>query len=397
MKKLFDIEVESKLMEAGGILRRSAGELGFFAGSGVRYENQYWTRDMALAFCPAASAFGRCLYSMEDMATVGLLQTRREHLRELARRQGRNGAIPILFSDFPELLIRKLRKCSYHGTNIDVGNSFLLKRIFDGMLGDAADFPEFADFPKDDLQRGLYRLTPMTTDSELFFALAVYNYAPELRDFADTALKYLEKNYMRDGLMVGADWRDTMQDILANVPLLSNNSLLYALYRIAGHDEKAETLKRNVEKTLFCNETYLDYPGAIRFDPFGASLGVLHGLIPETRYQSVMEGFLSVDTKHGVTAECKHVPHRPEEAEVIERTNGVAVFPFIVGFTILAAIHMGEMDFAREQFRKLHELNGFAEWYDPSNGSRFGEYEQGWSAALYLCVVGAFRGRGAGV
>ena len=85
-----------------------------------------------------------------------------------------------------------------------------------------------------------------------------------------------------------------------------------------------------------------------------------------------------------MTTECRHNPHLPSEAEVIDRTNGVVVWPFVVGFTILAALEMGEIRFAQEQFIKLHDLEGFAEWYDPEDGKRWGEYEQGWSVAMYI-------------
>lgn len=373
-------DVLEKLNQAAGILKRSIGHCGVFAGSGARYDHQYWTRDVSLALIPALECLER-FRPRSGQEAPDYSPIVRAHLLNLTKRQGKSGAIPILFSDFPELLAAKLRKCTWNGSQLAVGQSFVLKRIFDGMYGDSEQFPEFADFPASD-ERGLYRLTPGTTDSELLFAYAaleVFGPCGPVR----RAVQYLETHYVHDGLHHGADWRDTMEKFFIDKPLLTNNALLYATYKALGDEQKAEALARAIDRTFWIGETYLDYPGSTRFDPLGASLAVLHGLVPPERYDAVLAGFRSVDSPHGVTVKCKHNAYQEGETEVIERTDGVVVWPFVVGFTVLAASTV-DTGFALEQFEKLQALDGFAEWYDPANGQKWGEYEQGWSAALYI-------------
>lgn len=397
--KIKDPAVSSKFEQAIKILARSLGRSGIYAGSGPRYKGQYWTRDMALVLFPAVELLN---FSGGDTYVSGMpigsrdLQARcARHIEELVSRQGPTGAIPVLFTDDIEKLVyAKLSKCRLEkGGSLNTSDSFVLTRILEGYLGSMEQFPEFEDFPYDREQRGLYRLTPGTTDSELMFASAVYScsrsswMSDDVYSAADLAIKHLEDHYVRDGLHHGADWRDTMEVFFRDKPLLTNNVLLFSTYRAKGDIEKAAAVYNAIERTFWNGETYLDYPGATRFDPLGASLAVLHGIVPHERYGVILAGFQSVDTPHGVTIECRHNPHLPGEAEVIDRTNGIVVWPFVVGFTIMAALEMGEIRFAQEQFIKLHDLEGFAEWYDPKDGKRWGEYEQGWSAAMYIRVV----------
>lgn len=381
------VDVRNKLKIAEDILSRSICRRGILAGSGPRYVDQCWTRDAALALFPSFDF----LDTVRQGKYPDYSSCRSVHIQELAIRQGKNGAIPILFADdFSRLITSKLGKCAWDGKCLDVCSSFVLKRIFDGYFNTTNQFPEFVDFPNDK-ECGLYRLTPGTTDSELMFAFAVYTQSSPISAVehraAERAVTYLEEHYVRDGLHHGADWRDTMEEFFRDKPLLTNNALLYAVYIAKGDVKKAEALKAHINHTFWEGETYLDYPGGTRFNPLGASLAVLHGLVPEERYNSVLAGFRSVDTPYGVTIECKHNAHQPGETEVIERTNGIVVWPFVVGFTILAAFEMGQINFAFEQFEKMHNLDGFAEWYDPTDGNKWGEYEQGWSAAMYVRVA----------
>ena len=108
---------------------------------------------------------------------------------------------------------------------------------------------------------------------------------------ADFAIKYLEDHYVRDGLHHGADWRDTMEVFFRDKPLLTNNVLLYSTYRAKRGYQKAAAVYNAIERTFWNGETYLDYPGATRFDPLGASLAVLHGIVPQERYGAILAGF----------------------------------------------------------------------------------------------------------
>lgn len=371
-------EVLEKFNRAKDIIDRSIGIKGIFAGSGPRYKHQYWTRDMALALHPALKILSRTHWRINYGNTI------HAHFHGITRRQGSSGAVPILFSDFPELLLAKMRKCTWDGERLDVNRSFVLRRIFDGMYNEPGKNPEFEDFPKSD-ERGLYRLTPGTTDSELLFAYAMlkeYGCCEAVR----RAVDYLEKHYVHNGLHHGADWRDTMEKFFQDKPLLSNNAILYAVYKEMGEYVKAEALKQAIDKTFWTGESYLDYPNSTRLDPLGTSLAIIHGLVPPDRNAAVISGFRSVDSPFGVTIECKHNAYQVGEKEVIDRTGGVVVWPFVVGFTAIALSSI-DKNFALEQFEKLHRLDGFAEWYDPNNGQKWGEYEQGWSAALYIMAV----------
>lgn len=375
--------IAEKLLKAIELLRSSCGSYGLFAGSGPRYRHQCWTRDAALALIPALSSIER-FSEILFLDLSYLAEVAETHLKSLTKLQGRNGAIPILFADFGELIEKKMRKCSWNGSQLTV-NSFILRRILDGMHGSLDTFPEFRDFPNAD-QRGLYRLTPGTTDSELLFAYALINHYGRSCEAARRAMAYVENHYVHDGLHCGADWRDTMEKFFSDKPLLSNNALLYAVYIGMGEEEKAAALKEAVERTFWTGETYLDYPDAKRFDPLGVSLGIMHGLIPKERHAKLIKDFHLVDSPCGVTIQCRHKPYLEGEAEVIEQTDGIVVWPFVVGFTILATADV-DRSFATEQFEKLHNLDGFAEWYDPTSGVNWGEYQQGWSAALYIRAV----------
>lgn len=243
------------------------------------------------------------------------------------------------------------------------------------------------------LTGNLWQLTPGTKDSEFLYLLAMYEYASVTGDqtllvrFADEmrrVLRYVETHIMRGGLVYGCDWRDTMHIELGNVPLLSNNALLYRVYVLAGEVEKARALRERIQATFWTGETYRDRPGSDHFDPLGTSFAVLYDLVPEECKQGVLLGYDSVDTPYGVTITCKHNPQNPAEAAVIERTQGTVVWPFVVGFTVLAYIKLGETERAHTQFEKQLRLNGFWEWYNPKDGMGCGASEQLWSATLFL-------------
>lgn len=377
-------EILKKANQAADLLYRSIGEKGIYAGAGQRYRHQYWTRDLVYAFIPAIIAMTK-IKGLSPLFNIGIFESASKgQLFGLAGAQSVNGAVPILFSDFSKFLINKLRECVWDGTFMKADDSFMMRRALDGLLGDSTQFPEFSDFPRSD-ERGLYRLTPGTTDSEILFALGAAT-IPALRSNALRAIEYAEQNYVWDGLHHGADWRDTMDKVLCKTPLLSNNSLLYAAYKALGLYEKAESLKTAINKAFWNGTSYIDHPGSNRFDPLGASFAIMFDLIGPHNFGSVTDGFRSVDSPCGVTIQCRHNPYQKGEAETIEQTNGVVVWPFVVGYTVLALLKFNPV-FAFEQFEKLHALSGFAEYYSPADGSLWGEYEQGWSAALYLCAA----------
>ncbi|MBI5003614.1 hypothetical protein HZC00_00790 [Candidatus Kaiserbacteria bacterium] len=343
-----------KINAADAILKKCIGTKGVWADPS-RYRYQCWTRDLAIAIAP----------TLLQMGKPGIVRT---HLENLSKRQRPNGQIPILFLDRLAPFLADKVKRSIRDRKI----SFMLGRFLQGQL---------------------WNLTPGTRDSEILYIVGMYEYARRTGDrtlqtqydsVIRKALDHIETNLMRDGLVIGCDWRDTMHLELGDRSLLTNNSLMYHAYWLMGEQAKADQLRDRINNRFWSDGSYLDYPGSTRFDPLGGAFAILFDVAPKERYASLAASFRSVDTPSGVAIKCRHNPISPEEAEVIERTDGVVVWPFVVGFSILALDKIGEREMAEEQLMKLEKLEGFREWYDPSTGKGFGALEQLWSATLFL-------------
>jgi hypothetical protein len=382
-------EDHDKLYQAYEILRECLGDHGVWADPS-RYRRQCWTRDFGLAIQPLLLAPHPGFIGPWRASTVA-----GRHLKSLEARQRPDGQVPILFLDglagHARFLADKVKRSVRDGKV-----SFMLGRYLKGELG---------------------QLTPGTRDSELLYVVAALEHEaatgtlPVSRDSVKLAMRYIKRNLLDSrGLLLGADWRDTMEKPLRDKALLSNNALLCHAYDLMGKTvpmfvEHAR-LQRKLMGDVFWDGVVLqDWPGnqsnafssKQRFDPLGASLAVLHDVVSPERYADVLEGFRSVDTPHGVTIKCRHNPVSAEEVEVIERTDGVVVWPFVVGFAVLAMQKMADrsakvsgshdwskFQFAvRAQFDKLVSLTGFREWYDPVTGEGYGADRQLWSATLY--------------
>lgn len=362
---------DTKLTLALQMLDDCCGRHGVWASADGRYGHQCWTRDFGLATLPLFLANGR-----HDVVA--------RHLASLEARQRPDGRIPILFLDglwgtarfVTNRLVRSARSRSL---------SFMLRRWLQGELWD---------------------LTPGTRDSELYYCLAALETEHAVgrrvvsQSSVSRALAYVENELVVDGLVRGCDWRDTMHLELANKALLTNNSVLVRVYDLIGAVDKASALRRTVRNRFWYGGVLRDYPGAMpvagrpAFDPLGASLAVLHDVVSPDEYEAVLGGFRAVDSPCGVTIMCKHNPLDDMEREVIERTQGVVVWPFVVGFSILAMRHMAlhacaatTRDactvMASKQSSKLEALDGFYEWYDPATAIGCGSAQQLWSAVLY--------------
>ena len=345
------------------ILNACVGRHGLWAAP-ARYDHQCWTRDFALALLPVAHHLRGGRRAAEN------------HLLTLARLQRADGSIPILFLDglwgHAAFLWSKGLKSLKSGKP-----SFLLKRYLAGELD---------------------RATPGTRDSELLFIYASQH--PAMAHLQDrvapavaAAFAYIEKNLLGpDGLLLSCDWRDTMDQQLGRQPLLTNNALWFKVLKTAGRYEQAAKVAAAIQART--GGLLADYPGAPRPDPFGIALGVLTGLIPPFWYTAALLAMGSCDSPCGVTIQCKHNVYGAEEAEVIERTQGVVVWPFVVGYVVKACRMMAAAGlpeartFGLAQQEKLR-LIGHAEWYDPSTGKGYGSPVQGWTAALRLDVLGS--------
>lgn len=356
-----------KVSSALALLRSCLGKKGIWA-SPDRYRNTCWTRDLAYAIAPV-------------LLEMGEFEPVRNHLEHLSALQRPNGQIPMVFLDNEEEWLRDKEQ-----QERDRGREpFMLKRYREGEL---------------------WNLTPGTRDSEICYLLAMLTYANATWDTEflqahtvqiEKAFQYIETELMRDGLVIGCDWRDTMHEELGEKALLTNNVLLTIVYALADrylqepektdrYERKGTELRRAIQNLHGQDsENVLDYVGNERIDPLGLAFHQLSGLFPELA--SFAKQCHTVDSPHGVTIRCRHKPgaySTGDEARVIEETDGVVVWPFVVGSVVVAATELGQNGLARNQFEKLHALEGFWEWYDPRTGKGYGAPGQLWSAALYL-------------
>ena len=344
-----------KVSAALDILKRCIGEKGIWA-SPDRYRNTCWTRDLAYAIAPL-------LHEMGEHELV------LNHLRCLSALQRPNGQIPMVFLDDEDAWV--------HDKEVQEKERgrepFMLKRYREGEL---------------------WNLTPGTRDSEICYLLAVYEYVHATRDTEFLrvygkniagAFRYIETKLMRNHLVIGCDWRDTMHAELGDKALLTNNALLKRLLHLSNRSVSLRNHAHAFTEMFASGRGYLDYVGNARPDPLGVAFFALtEGAHVENAFRDVLS---KVDSPHGVTIRCRHKPgsySKGDETAVIEATDGVVVWPFVIGSLVLAAIRHREYEIARDQFQKLHDLEGFWEWYDPRDGKGYGAREQLWSAALYL-------------
>lgn len=336
---------------------------GVWASRG-RYANQLWTRDFALAAAPALKLLGR-----EDVINA--------HLAELIKRQRPDGKIPILFLDDQQAFLKaKIDRSIQEGKW-----SFMLKRFVE--------------------TGGVEDLSPWTKDSEFLFAIALLE-NPDVPSIdkrqkeaaAEMALNYVRNNLMRCGFVLGADWRDT--NIWFNhTSVLSNNCLLFHALQLAGCADEADVLRNRINKTFWRGCSYRD--SLIRRDEaedtFGQALGVIHGVIPASRYPAVLESFDLLHASHGyLSNDCRPNPVTPEERKLLRlkrMKQSFVIWPFIHGYAILALLKMGENVLADKALQEFTQLNGFWEYYDPKTGRGYGAKEQLWSAALFIRAAAA--------
>ncbi len=357
---------------AKDILRRCCGTNGVHADT-QRYKNTCWTRDTTLAVLPA--------FALNPTPETDRLLMR--HFDRLAALQTPEGQIPILHLDDQEAWVAMKEQ-----EERDEGKTpFMLRRYREG---------------------GIHQLTPGTRDSEILYLHGVFDlydrtghemWFNKHRAHMDQALAYIQNNLLDEaGLVTGCDWRDTMEVQLGRTPLLTNNTLLWEVYgamsllpgaHAGTFHQKWQDLTKAMRATFWQEGRLLDRPGHDRPDPLGSSLAVLSAFVHPSQYAAVMAGLREVDSPYGVLIQCQHSAFTPKEKAVIERTQGNVVWPWIVGYTILAALKMGERAFAEEQYEKWLRHPGFAEWVDPETGEGYGAPEQLWSAALFLVATEA--------
>lgn len=349
----------------------AAGQTGIWSGLD-RHNYMCWTRDFCYGACPAFCLRG-------NFGPV------RRHLETLISLQGADGGISEAFLDDPEAWVAiKERHERESGQTPS-----LLARYREGRLHKSGLGPD---------------------DSEVCFLVALFDYVHASGDDAfltthqravERALNYLRTQVMRNGLLLGCDWRDTMRKELADKALLSNNALLMRVYESVGDGDEVnwlfERLPVHEAASAPLLGAFADYEGAGRIDPFGLSLLRLTTLRTNAGEPAFADACRTVDSPYGVTVKCPYGAWNPSgghEARVLSELEGVTVRPFIVAYTVLGALAIGDDDYAVEQFQKLHALKGFHEWYDGRDGQGYGAQQKLVSAALYVRAYSAMKDAG---
>lgn len=342
----------------------SAKGMGICASADGRYEGQCWGRDLHWAGAPALRAMAR-----HDVVDA--------HLREVVRRQRPDGKVPILFLDDPERFVRRKEERVRR-----TGKPSILLDAY---------------------RRGeLEHFSPWTKDGEYLFALAVYEQMRHRRRLSreearavDHALAYTQACNLVDGLVVGADWRDT-NTWLADTALLSNNCLYFQALTLADRGHFASKLQDRINEAFWTGNGYRDHLGVETTDAFGLALGVLYGVFPPERRRAVLEQLVALRTPHGYLAnDCRPNPTTEEERRLLDAMpQSKVIWPFIHGYVTRALARLGCPVLAMEALARYTALDGFWEFYFPDAGRGGGAKEQMWSAAQYLVCVDELLYRG---
>ena len=374
----------SKEEYALNLIERCKGVKGVWASTG-RYNNQCWTRDFCLTICPLLLLGSRSRSRSGSGSQQSDINLAKKHLGEIIKRQKPDGKIPILYLDDEKKFLRnKIEKALEQKTM-----SFMLSRYLD-----------------DELEN----LTPHTRDSEVLFIIAIDQLVktlekqndcldpdldPDLDIFINSAAKAARhaleyvKTILKDGLIHGADWRDTRED-LNDKAVLTNACYLYKAYKIFNLDDEAEKVKEILKRDYWNGTYFRDYPGSDGFDILGNSLTVLYDITTEDQMNSIFEYAMeNLSTPYGFKMTETFLPALNAKENEVMRRDAAVIWPFIGGFLLSSMITKGGKKWyciASKEFDKWEKLEGFNEWYCIVEGGGYGSQDQIWSAALYLRV-----------
>ncbi len=350
--------MQKKLKNAISVITRCRGDKGFYASS-ERYKYEYWTRDLC--------------YCVNSLISLGFAKDVKNQLLTIWKKQAMNGEVPRYMIDkrfkwLPGKLFTKIR------------NGKILSTI------KSLDTMET-------------RFNKWTIDSTPLTVIATYKYAAAsgdshiieaLKPQIEKALRYT-KLHVRDFLIRGGDWRDSMP-WLRNKFLLSNNVMLYELYKILGEGGKATIIKDRINSEFWNGEYYTDFIGSVNFDCFGASSAVLSGIVPRGHFKKLSEKILSASSKYGIKNMVEVKPVNREENGANESCNQrYAIWPLVNTYAIMAIRKMGANAAAEKELKKMENLLGFREWYNPDTGDGHGSREQLWSAVAYYELIKVLR------
>lgn len=350
-----------KAEHAERVLTECTGQTGMWA-SPHQFRYQCKTRDFVLGVLPLL---------MQRKKTH--VEIARRHLLELIKRQRVNGQIPALF--------------------LDNRVSFFLHEVSELMTG-KTNVHTLTRY----IRSNEWNLAPHIADSEILFAIGLHEYdlATSEHDLLlqnnkvlTKALRFVEYHLSDDMIIRGCDWREAEYTARHNQHLLFNSVLLFHAHK-AMHSQKAHHAKQRIHERFWNGSHYQMATNEPTFDPLATSLGVIYEAIGREHYASVTQSLREQDSQSGIITSYKPNPISKEERVVIDRSDGTLLFPFAMGFAILALLKMREYTFAEEQFRKLNQLRGFHAWYDPQTGKGYGTKDELMHAALYLRVLHAF-------
>ncbi len=361
------LAVEVKLTNAHRVMQACMGEKGLWA-SPYRYKDQCWTRDFVYAGQRYLIRSGRA-----DLA--------RMHLLNMMSGQKIDGRVPIMYLD------RRAR--------------WLAGKAWNSIRNRRLSFLLRAYFSRD----GVGWLSPWTRDSEMLLLLGLGEYqlltgdnpfVTGQKDHTVNALLYLTRDLKNgQGLIRGADWRDTRPD-LDTAYLLSNNVLMHRALRLLFPTESVKPMAGVINAEFWNGQYFRDYVGSDEprtspdeFDTFGNALAILYGIASPEQAASILDKVQELDTDFGYRLNTVTLPPKNEaEADLMSRISQTGViWPFVHAYMLLAALHAGRRDLAEEGFHKWTRLSGFWEYYDPEQGTGHGSEDQMWSAAMYIRVA----------
>lgn len=359
----------NKLAEAHAIMKACEGKKGLYA-SPYRYRDQCWTRDFTYA--------GQHYLLHHDGRDLA-----RRHLKNLMARRLPDDRIPIMFLD------RELRWLTGKAWNSFRNRrvSFLLKSYFS--------------------RDGVAALSPWTRDSELMLLVGVGDFCEMTGDDSllsdhqptiERSLEYIRRNLSdANGLIRGADWRDTRPD-LDDARLLTNNCWLKRAYGHFGlRDDEARQCEM-INELFWNGRHYRDFIGSATartdpdaFDTLGNALAILLDIADAEQAARIIRSAEPLNTRFGYKLNDVTLPPKDAtEADLMSRISQVGViWPFIHGFMALAQLKSGRRDLAERSMAQWCRLPGFYEYYDPETGSGHGSPDQMWSAAMFIRVDAA--------
>ncbi|MGC8682212.1 MAG: hypothetical protein ACP5TF_02885 [Candidatus Acidifodinimicrobium sp.] len=343
--------MRNKIKEAIQSISNCVGKFGFYASSD-RYRYEYWTRDL--------------FYSLEPLVRLGLAEKVKQHIQIIWKNQAKDGALPRYFLDHrykwaPRKLYLELRG----------------RKIIKTIKSRQTIETRYRHWTVDSTPLGtllIYKFVDATKNEELLHSLK-----KKIR----LAVGNIEKK--TDGLLLrGGDWRDSLFS-LGDKFLLSNNVILYRVYREVGDDSRALEVKRAINRRFWNGRYYVDFLGGKNIDPLGASLAVLFDIIPKSRYPQVSKQLLNASSRYGIKANIDVGRIWDKRTVDASSCNHIySIWPFVSYYSILALNKMGRVREAREESNKLEKLHGFYEWYDPDSGRHYGSRDQLWNAAMYV-------------